>query len=190
MPRRICLKDSKSFYYAYKIGKNKQKIYYGEVMKGNGQFTSYNATRKANYYGEEFEFDGTLILEHSKFPYIDEFTQVWINEEPNSNEDLPTHKVTGCGDVKDGLQTIYLKSNLSNSDTLYFEYEDTILEIDVKFDFDKKIATILENMYCPIDYLTKVWYNKPIDNNSTDSLLKLIYKETSCGFTRLTFEEV
>ena len=189
MPKRICLKDSKQFYFSYKIGKTKEKVYYGEIIKANGQFTSYNGVRKTDYYGEEIEFDGTLILQDKEL-YIDEFTKIWINEEPNSNEDLSTHKVTGIRDVKDGLQTIYLKSNLSNSDTLYFEHEGNILEIDVKFDFDKKIATISKNMFCPIDYLTKVWYNKPIDTNSTDSLIKLTYVETKNGFTKLTFEEV
>ena len=189
MPRRVSLKDTKKFYYAYKIGKDRQEVYYGEVIEGKGQFTDYNGTRQVNYYGETFEYNATLVLQANNF-FIDKFTKIWLGIRPNDNKQDATYKITGISDIKDGLFILFLKSNVPNSDTLWIEYDGKILEIDTTFDYENKIAKIPKNVYCPIDYLTKVWYNKPNDINSVEDLIKLSYKEVDGDYLVLTFEEV
>lgn len=189
MPKRISEKDKKTFYYAYKLGKNSNNVYYGSILQGKGQFTSYNGARRINYYGEELEYNATLILQED-IKFIDNFTKIWFGITPNNVNEEATHKVIRVGTVVDGLYPIYLQSNVSNVNNLWYEYDGTILEIDAYFNYDTMTAKIPKSMYCPIDFLTNVWYSQPTDNNSVEDKIQLVYKEETNDSVILTFKEV
>ena len=189
MPKRISVKESKKFYYAYKLGNLKDKVYYSKINEAEGQFTTYNGGKKSNYYGEEFEYNATIILEE-KIKHINTFTKFWIISIPISVEEEPTHKIIRIGDIKDGLYTVYLKSTVSNVNNLWYEYDGNVLEIDVFFDFDTLTAKIPKSNYCEINYMTKVWFTEPESVDSLQDRLKVDYIEETDDCWTITFTKV
>lgn len=189
MPKRIGQKDKSVFYYAYKLGKLKDKVYYGDIKQAEGQFTAFNGTKKIDYYGEEFEYNATLVLQEN-VKFIDKFTKIWYGLKPLTVTDTTSYEVTYITQVKDGLYTIYLKSQVTNSNQIWYEYDNVILAIDAYFDFNTKTAIIPKSTYLEIDYSTKVWYEEPLTSEETEAKLKLVYKEETNDSVILTFEEV
>ena len=176
MPKRISQKDKSVFHYAYKLGKLKNNVYYGEIKQAEGQFTAFNGTKRIDYYGEEFEYNATLVVQEN-VKFIDKFTKLWYGFKPLTVQDETSYEITYITDVKDGLYTIYLKSNITNSNQLWYEYDNVILAIDAYFDFNTKTAIIPKSTYIEIDYSTNVWYSEPLTAEETEDKLKLLYKE-------------
>lgn len=189
MPKRINVKESKPFYYAYKVGKDGNNICYGEIIKAEGHFTSYNGSLNVNYYGEEISYNATLVLQ-DKIKYIDNFTKIWYGITPLNNEESPTHTVVRKGEVYNGLYTIYLQSNISNKNNLWVEYKDKIIEIDIDFDYDELVGKVSKDTYCPIDYLVNVWITKPQDITSIENKIELTYKKETDEGVILYFKKV
>ena len=188
MPKRIKNKDSKVFYYCCQIGKKNNEAFYSEIFEGKGQFTSYDSTRFVDYYGETLDYNATLVLQE-EIKYVNNFSKIWVGKTPLDNQDVATHIVKGKTPVVDGLYKIYLKSNLENTHSLWIEYLGQILEITLDYDFDKKIATIPNDCFCPINILTKVWEQKPSDINDTNNQISLLYSEVSGNFMILHFNK-
>lgn len=176
MPRRTSKKDTVTFYYAYKLGKKDNEVFYSEIYKGLGQLTSNNGIINKNYYGEELQSDSTLVVQDN-IKHIDNFTKIWLQQSPLNNNDSPSHKVVRITNVVNGLYTIYLKTNVLNYNTLWYEINGNILEIEVVFDYDNLTARIDKKMFLPIDITTNVWYIEPNDSSTTENKLQLLYKE-------------
>lgn len=189
MPKRINLKESKDFYYAYKIGKTNNIVEYSDIIKAQGQFVSYTGNKIANYYGEQFDYNATLIVEDS-IKYIDEFTKIWYGSIPFSNLDEPTHNVVRKGLPQNGLRTIYLKSTVSNENSLWVEYNDKILEVTLFFDYENLVGKVLKDTFCPIDYLVNVWTSKPINNSILTNKIELTYKKEESDCILFYFKKV
>ncbi len=188
MPKRIRNKDCSIFYYSYQIGKKDNDIYYGEVLEAKGQFTSYDSTKFIDYYGETLDYNATLVLQE-EVKYINNFSKIWVGKTPLDNKEVATHIIKGKTPVVDGLYKIYLKSNLENTHSLWIEYLGEILEITLDYDFDKKVATISNDIFCPINILTKVWEQKPDNINSIKDRINLLYSEIKGNFTIFHFKK-
>lgn len=188
MPKRIRNKDSSTFYYSYKIGKQNNKVFYGEVIEAKGVFTSYNSTKFIDYYGEALDYNATLTLQE-EIKYIDNFSKIWIGNCPTDKKDKATHIVKGKTPIVDGLYKVYLKSNLENTHSLWIDYSGELLEITLDYDFEKKIAKIPNDVFCPINILTKVWETKPNDLYSKKGKINLLYSEINGNFTVLYFKK-
>lgn len=191
MPKRVSLKDSEVFYFKYKIGKTNNKVVYTELKKAEGQFTYFSSTRRANFYGTEFEYNVTLVLEYNETTkYFDEFTKIWHCKPFEIDDTFCSFKINGVSKPVDGLFTVYLKQEISNHNNLWYELDGEIYEIDCMFHIENLTANIPSNMYCKIDYFTKVWYEEPESVETTNCLLKLVYKEEFTNVVFFKFEEI
>lgn len=190
MPKRIGVKDSKQLYISYKIGAINGKNQYGAVFPIRGVLSSFVGERTVNFYGVEFKYDASVIVEYNEATkYIDEFTKFWNNKKPNSGNDKSNYTIVRIGEVRDGLFTVYLRSNTFNANNIWYEIDGKIYVADVNFDFTNLIATTLSNVYMPMWYNTKVWYKEPTDTNDTNGALRLISIESENGYNKYIFEE-
>lgn len=188
MPKRIRKKDLNTFYYSFEIGKDGNEVVYSEIQEAQGEFTSFEGTRFADYYGEEFDYNATLIVQE-QVKYISTISKIWLSSYPLNNKEEPTHIVRGKSKIKDGLYTIYLKNNISNTQSLWIEYSGRILELNLEYDFENKVAKMPLEQFCPINILTNVWERKPVDIYQKENKIQLLYSKIENGFTILHFKK-
>lgn len=179
MPKRIAEKNKTNIYCSYKIGELNKITKYTTPIMLSGQFVSLKGNKSPQYYGIDMKYDGIIIVEeNNQTVYLDEFTKIWINNEPVENSSAD-YKIQEILPPKDGLKTIYVSSTVKNNSNLWCLYEDgNIYKIDCQL-FEnnnneyKYNAVFPINTYLEINYNTKIWYEEPIDKNDTNSLLEL-----------------
>lgn len=190
MPRRIALKDSQTIYYAYRLGVNQKSQ---EVFDDIKQARAYVADKSGTVYdsrmGSETSYNLQFIVNlDTDTAKIDEYTRVWIKEQPRMSEDKPDYEIVARPDKRDGQLLVSCRSTAVNYSEFYYEYNGEVLRFMAIDDLENLKFLVPANMYLPIDFDTKLWYDVPDDVDSTDYAMSMVGKTENNGYVEYEVE--
>lgn len=189
MPKRISEKDKKTIYFAYKLGQINLVTYYTDIIEVKCQFSTFKGAKSVNYYGTELQYDAIAVFESNESTqHIDEFTKFWFGTKPVASSAPCDYDVVRIGARSNGLFTVYLRSITQNNDNLWYEIDGAIYETQVKMDKTNLRVVVPSNMYLPIWYTTKVWYEEPTNTNTTDYGIHLVDINKTENYQEFIFE--
>lgn len=190
MPKRISAKDTKTIYYALKIGEIDGISQYTGVIPLDCQFTTHSGVKSVYSYGTLLNYNAIAIVEfNEKTWFINEFTKFWVNNKPDDSSEVAEYVVRSIGQPNNGLFKIFLSSETQNAHNIWYVHKGKIIMADVKFDKDELSVIVPKNALLPIWYDTKVWYREPSDAETAEYGMHMTYKEETEYYTKYYFEE-
>lgn len=190
MPRRNSLKDTRMIYYAYRLGFNaRNQEVFGDVNEVAALVADWSGTATDSRMGTETSYDlQFLVSEDENTEKIDEYTRVWINMSPRTSDDKPDYEIVSKPKSRNGQVLVSCRSTATNNSEFYYEYNGEVLRFMAVDDLENYKILVPKNMYLPIDFDTKVWYDLPDDTDSTDCLLKIVGIEEDGRYVEYTVE--
>lgn len=179
-------------YIAYALGLNaNNKLEYENPKIINAQKTDVKSLVAREDIGYVPEYDRLLLVPYGEeSQFINAETKLWIDIEPNESASNPDYTIERVGDIIDNCFILYCNSTSSNTKPLYYLNEKNNTIYQVKLDLDNLVAMLPFNKWLPITETTKVWLTKPIDNDTTKNLIRMVSKEKLSKSYKLTFEKV
>ena len=190
MSRRNLLKDSQTIYYAYRLGLNERSQ---EVFDDIKETKAYVADRTGSAYdsrmGTEASYDLQFIVNATDDnKKIDQYTRVWINTLPRVSDDKPDYEIVSKPTTRNGQILVSCRSTATNYSEFYYEHNGEILRFMAIDDLANLKFIVPINMYLPIDFDTKLWYDVPDDVESTDYAMAMVGKEEVGKYVEYTVE--
>ena len=169
----------KPIYVAFALGEcGDGKIGYDNPPKVYAQIDDVKSVVAREAVGIVPDYDRLLLVPYGeKTQFINEQSLLWVSVEPNANKSNSDYKIERVGDVVNGNFILYCNSLTPKTKPIYYENKGTIYQVKVDFDSNNLVAIVPMNKYLPINSLTKVWYTKPSNAESTKTLLKMTSKD-------------
>lgn len=191
MPKRIPLKDSKTLYYALRLGENDGEVKYGNLYNAKCQLIQSSNSSVTNAYGKDLEYDAIALIQTSKKTtspkFIDRFSKIWIFNKPQNSEEFAEFNVVEEPIEHDGILIIYLMKEVENLRNIWYELNGKIYTLEVKFSYDKKSFTIPSNMYLPITNKNKIWLEEPTETSEPIFIKNRSFKKDYTVFNLKVF---
>lgn len=190
MARRLALKDCSTIYYAYRLGINsKSQEVFGEVKSVSAFVADKSGTAFDSRMGTETSYDVQFIVNSDEnTSLIDEYTRVWLKMTPRTSDDKPDYEIISSPERRNGQLQFSCRSTATNKSEFYYEHNGEVLRFMAVDDLENLKFIVPINMYLPIDFDTKLWYDEPEDVNDTEFLMKLVDKEEVNGNIEYTVE--
>lgn len=190
MPRRISLKDSQNIYYAYRLGLNhKSQEVFDEIKQTRAYVSDKSGTAYDSKMGTETAYNLQFIVnEDSDTSKIDEYTRVWIRTLPRMSSDKPDYEIVARPEKRDGQIIVSCRSTAVNYSEFYYEYNGEILRFMAIDDLENLKFIVPSNVYLPIDFDTKLWYDVPDDIESVEYAMSMVGKEENNGYIEYSVE--
>lgn len=184
------MKDSQTIYYAYRLGLNERSQ---EVFDDIKETKAYVADRTGSAYdsrmGTEASYDLQFIVNATDDnKKIDQYTRVWINTLPRVSDDKPDYEIVSKPTTRNGQILVSCRSTATNYSEFYYEHNGEILRFMAIDDLANLKFIVPINMYLPIDFDTKLWYDVPDDVESTDYAMSMVGKEEVGKYVEYTVE--
>lgn len=190
MPRRNSLKDCSTIYYAYRLGFNaRNQEVFGDVNEVVALVSDWSGNATDSRMGTENSYDlQFLVSRDEKTAKIDEYTRVWINMSPRTSDDKPDYEIVMKPTSRDGQVLVSCRSTATNNSEFYYEYNGEVLRFMAVDDLENYKFLVPRNIYLPIDFDTKVWYDYPDDTDSTENMLEIVDIEENGKYVEYTVE--
>ena len=190
MPRRIALKDSQTIYYAYRLGvTQKSQEVFGEIKEALAYVADKSGTVFDSRMGSETSYNLQFIVNlDNDTKLIDEYTRVWIKTLPRLSEDKPDYEIVAAPNKRDGQLLVSCRSTAINYSEFYYEYNGEVLRFMAIDDLENQKFLVPANMYLPIDFDTKLWYDVPDDISSKEYAMAVVGKKEVDGFVEYEVE--
>ena len=179
MARRLAKKDSSTIYYAYRLGinSNSQEVF-DEVKSVSAFVADKSGTSFDSRMGTETSYDVQFIVNYDdNTSKIDEYTRVWLKMTPRTSDDKPDYEIVSSPERRNGQLLFSCRSTATNKSEFYYEYNGEILRFMAVDDLENLKFIVPINMYLPIDFDTKIWYDEPEDTDDTEFLMEMVDKE-------------
>lgn len=190
MARRLAKKDSSTIYYAYRLGINSNnKEVFDEVKSVSAFVADKSGTAFDSRMGTETSYDVQFIVNvDGNTSKIDEYTRVWLKMTPRTSDDKPDYEIVSSPEHKNGQLLFSCRSTATNKSEFYYEYNSEVLRFMAVDDLENLKFIVPINMYLPIDFNTKLWYDEPDGIDDTEFLMRLVDKEEVNGNIEYTVE--
>lgn len=179
MARRLAKKDSSTIYYAYRLGinSNNQEVF-DEVKSVSAFVADKSGTAFDSRMGTETSYDVQFIVNvDGNTSKIDEYTRVWLKMTPRTSDDKPDYEIVSSPEHRNGQLLFSCRSTATNKSEFYYEYNGEVLRFMAVDDLENLKFIVPTNMYLPIDFDTKIWYDEPEDTDDTEFLMEMVDKE-------------
>lgn len=190
MARRNALKDSTKIYYAYRLGinSNNQEVF-DDIREAMALIAEKSGTVADSRMGSQTSYDVQFIVNLDEdTTKIDEYTRVWLRTLPRTSSDKPDYEIVAKPERANGQMLVSCRSTATNQQEFYYEHNGDILRFIAIDDLENFKFIVPKNMYLPIDFDTKLWYDEPEDANDTECRMSIVDIEENGGYTEYTVE--
>lgn len=175
MPRQQSLKDKKTIYFAYRLGKSGRKYLYSEVHSISAFVSDNGGKSPYSRMGTDENFFINIIIPYNaETQYIDRYTKIWVNEVPLSSNDDADFSITTDVVERNGEILLSCESTAVDHIDLYYEYEGNVVSFMAIDDLDNGLFYTAKNVYLPIDTSTQMWYEEPSNVYDTNNTMRLV----------------
>lgn len=180
--------DKEKIYISHIIGYKNNKAIYSNPMMVSAQVNEVSGNSLYEQFGFNNDYRLKVLLEYNDITkYVNEQTRFWIKTKPDGNN--YNYVIARKGTWVNNIIQLFLKDSPQSWDIVYtYDSENGIYEIQCFYDEEKKVIKIPTDSYFNVSVNTKIWVERPNDENDTNGLLTLKDKKVEKDYTTYYFK--